>query len=65
MAITRKVRDKGALEIRHGKRKLVDSTLPTNYKLSKEKCPKSKTEKAEMTKVPYALEVRSLMYAMI
>ena len=42
--------------------KLVGSTLPTNCKLSKDQCPKSKTEKAEMSKVPYASVVGSLMY---
>ena len=45
--------------------KSVSSTLPTNYKLSKEQCPKSKTEKAEMTKVSHASVVGSLIYAMV
>ena len=45
--------------------KSVSSTLPKNYKVSKEQCPKSKTEKAEMTKVSYASVVRSLIYAMV
>ena len=45
--------------------KPVESRLPTNCKLSKDQCPKSKTEKAEMTKVPYASVVGSLMYAMV
>ena len=45
--------------------KPVGSTLPTNCKLSIEQCPKSKTEKTEMSKVPYASAVGSLMYAMV
>ena len=45
--------------------KPVGSTLPTNYKLSGSQCPKSKTKKAEMSKVPYASIVGSLMYAMV
>ena len=45
--------------------KPVGSTLPTNNKLSVTQCPKSKTEKAEMNKVPYASTVGSLMYGMV
>ena len=45
--------------------KPVGSTLQTNRKLSKDQCPKLKSEKAEMSKVPYASEVGSLMYAMV
>ena len=45
--------------------KSVGSTLPTNCKLCKEQCPRSKTDKAKMTKVPYASVVRSLMYAKV
>ena len=43
----------------------VGSTLSTNYKLNRNRCSKKKTKKAEMNKIPYALEVRSLMYAMV
>ena len=45
--------------------KPVGSTLSTNCKLSKEQCPRSKTEKAELTKVPHASGVGSMMYAMV
>ena len=45
--------------------KLVGSTLPNNKKLSGKQCPKTKTEKVEMSKVPYASSVGSLMYAMV
>ncbi|MCO5590727.1 hypothetical protein L7F22_044702 [Adiantum nelumboides] len=34
-------------------------------KLSKDDCPKSDTEKAEMAKMPYSSAVGNLMYAMI
>ena len=43
----------------------VGSTLPVNIKLFGRQCPKTKTEKVEMMKVPYALVVESLMYAMV
>ena len=45
--------------------KPVGWTLPINYKLSTNQCPKTKVEKVEMNKIPYALAVRSLMYAMV
>ena len=45
--------------------KPVGSTLPTNYRLSGKQSPKTKVEKAEMMKVPYASVVGSLMYAMV
>ena len=45
--------------------KLVGSTLSNNCKLSKDQCPKSKNEKVEMSKVPYASVGGSLMYAMV
>ena len=41
------------------------STLPANCKLSGKLSPKTKAEKAEMMKVPYASVVGSLMYAMV
>ena len=45
--------------------KPVGSTLPTNCRLSGKQSPKSKAEKADMMKVPYASVVGSLMYAMV
>ena len=45
--------------------KPVGSTLQTNRKLSKDQCPKLKSEKAEMSKVPYASEVGSVMYTKV
>ena len=45
--------------------KLVGLTLPRNYKISGRQCPKTKTKKVEMMKVPYALAVGSLMYSMV
>jgi hypothetical protein len=43
----------------------VGSTLPTNCKLSSKQSPKTKAEKEDMMKVPYASAVGSLMYAMV
>ena len=45
--------------------KPVGSTMSTNYKLSGKESPKTKVDKAEMMKIPYASAVRSLMYAMV
>ena len=45
--------------------KPISSTLQMNCKLSKDQCLKSKTEKAEMSRAPYASVVGSLMYAMV
>ncbi|MCO5608310.1 hypothetical protein L7F22_062516 [Adiantum nelumboides] len=39
--------------------------LPSYLKLSKDDCPKSDAERAEMAKVPYSSAVGSLMYAMV
>ena len=45
--------------------KALSTPLPSYVKLSKQDCPKSNEEKAEMDKLPYAYVVGSLMYAMI
>ena len=45
--------------------KPVGSTLPTNCKLSGKQSPKTKVDKGEMMKIPYASAVGSLMYAMV
>ena len=44
---------------------LVGSTLPTNCKLSGKQIPKTKVEKVERMKIPYASTVGSLMYTMV
>ena len=43
----------------------ISTPLPAYLKLSKDDCPKSVEEKAEMAKVPYASACGSLMYAMV
>ena len=65
MAVTRKVCDKVLQRFGMESVKPIGSTLPTNSKRSKEQSPKSKSEKADMSKVPYASVVGSLMYAMV
>ena len=45
--------------------KLVGSTLLTNKKLSEGQCPKTKVEKVELNKIPYASTIGSLMYTMV
>ena len=45
--------------------KLVSMPLASHFKLSMEECPKTQEEMAHMSKVPYALTVGSLMYAMV
>jgi len=41
------------------------SPLPINFKLSSSMCPSSEGERMEMSRVPYASAVGSLMYVMI
>ena len=45
--------------------KSVTSPFAGHHKLSSKECPSSKTEKEEMSKVPYQSAVGSLMYAMV
>ena len=45
--------------------KPVGSALPTNCKLNTNQCLKTKVEKAEMNKIPYALAITSLIYTMV
>jgi len=45
--------------------KPVSIPLDSHFKLSKEMCPKTQEEMDYMSKVPYALAVGSLMYAMV
>ncbi|MCO5576620.1 hypothetical protein L7F22_030435 [Adiantum nelumboides] len=47
------------------KGKALSTPLPANLKLSKNACPKSVEEKAEMAKIPYASAYGSLMYTMV
>lgn len=43
----------------------INTPLPAYLKLSKDDCPKSNEEKAQMAKIPYASPCGSLMYAMV
>ena len=45
--------------------KAVSTPLPGHLKLTKEMCPKTQEEEDNMSKVPYASAVGSLMYAMV
>ena len=45
--------------------KPIDSTLLTNSKLNVNQCLKTKREKVEVRKIPYALVVESMMFAMV
>ena len=45
--------------------KVVSTPLLGHLKLTKEMCPKTQEEEDKMSKVPYALVVGSLMYAMV
>lgn len=45
--------------------KPVGTPLATHFKLSTELCPSDDKEKEEMSRLPYALTVGSLMYAMV
>ena len=45
--------------------KAVSTPLPSHLKLTKEMCPNTQKEEDKMSKVPYALAIGSLMYAMV
>ena len=45
--------------------KPVSTPLGTHFKLSKEQSPKREEERDHMSKVPYALTIGNLMYAMV
>ena len=45
--------------------KLVKVPIPIGVKLSAEQCPKIQEEEEDMSHVPYASAVDSLMYAMV
>ena len=45
--------------------KAVSTPLPGHLNLTKEMCPKTQEEEDKMSKVPYALVVGILMYAMV
>eukprot|EP00253_Pinus_taeda_P003373 PITA_03373 len=45
--------------------KLVKVPIPVGVRLSVEQCPKTEEEEEDMSRVPYASEVGSLMYAMV
>ena len=45
--------------------KVIYSLLARHFKLTSKQCPTSEKEKEEMTKLPYASAVGSLMYAMV
>ena len=45
--------------------KVVSSSLATHFKLSIKQNPSTAKEKEDMSRVPYALAVRSLIYAMV
>jgi len=44
--------------------KPISTPLPINFKLSSSMCPSSEAERIEMSRVPYASAVGSLMYVM-
>jgi ATP-binding cassette subfamily B (MDR/TAP) protein 1 len=45
--------------------KSISTSLPINFKLSSSMSPSNEAERMEMSQVPYASAVRSLMFAMI
>ena len=45
--------------------KLVNVLIPVGAKLSAEQCPKTQEEEEDMSRVPYASAMGSLMYAMV
>ncbi|KZV36174.1 hypothetical protein F511_29176 [Dorcoceras hygrometricum] len=45
--------------------KPISTPLPVNFKLSSEMCSNNEAERMEMSRIPYASVVGSLMFAMI
>ena len=45
--------------------KLVNVLIPVGVKLSSKQCPKTQEEEEDVSRVPYASAVGSLMYAMV
>ena len=45
--------------------KSISTPLPVNFKLSLNMYPTNEVERNEMSRIPYASAVRSLMFAMI
>ncbi|KZV22485.1 hypothetical protein F511_19705 [Dorcoceras hygrometricum] len=45
--------------------KPISTPLPVNFKLSSDMCPSNEAERMEMSRIPYASAVGSLMFAMI
>ena len=45
--------------------KAINIPLPSHLKLTNEMCPNTQEEEDKMSKVPYALAIGSLMYAMV
>ncbi|GMH04122.1 hypothetical protein Nepgr_005961 [Nepenthes gracilis] len=45
--------------------KPVSTPLANHFRLSKQQCPSSDTEKARMSKIPYSSAIGSLMYAAV
>ena len=45
--------------------KPISTSLPVNFKLSSSMCPSNEAERKEMSRVPYASTIGSLMFAMI
>jgi len=45
--------------------RLITTTLASYFKLSSKQCPQSPEEEEEMSRIPYASAVGSLMYAMV
>ena len=43
----------------------ITTILASHFKLSSEQCPQSSEKEEEMSRVPYASAVGSLMYAMV
>ena len=45
--------------------KAINTPLPSHLKLTKEMCPNAQEEEDKMSKIPYALAIGILMYAMV
>ena len=65
MVVTTEVCDEDPREVQHVRCKASGLGVAEICKLNAQQYPRREKEKAEMRKVPYALAVGSLMYAMV
>jgi len=65
LAISGELCSQGVGEIQYGRSKTSHHSFGGHFKLSSKQCPQSPEEEEEMSQVPYASAVGSLMYIIV